>query len=123
MKDHALIGKFMGFWPTEKALQAWIAAKWKPKGHINLKLEPKGFFTTIFNCIQDRNMVLDNNPYFINATELYLRDCIERFNSDKEDLSSTPVWIWLYSLPLEYLVEESLKDIDNGLGEFMKVAK
>lgn len=38
MKDHALIKKFIWFWPTEKALQGWIAVKWKPKGHINLKL-------------------------------------------------------------------------------------
>lgn len=36
MKDHALIGKFIGFWPTEKALQGWITAKWKLKGHITL---------------------------------------------------------------------------------------
>lgn len=36
MKDHALIGKFIGFWPIEKALQGWIAAKWKLKGHMTL---------------------------------------------------------------------------------------
>lgn len=33
------------------------------------------------------------------------------------------VSIWLYSLPLEYWDEESLKDIGNELGEFRKVAK
>ena len=27
MSDHALIGKFLGFWPTEKALHGWIASK------------------------------------------------------------------------------------------------
>lgn len=31
MKDHALIRKFIGFWPEKKALQGWIASKWKPK--------------------------------------------------------------------------------------------
>ena len=36
MKDHALIGKFIGYWPTEKALQGWITSKWKPKGHVTL---------------------------------------------------------------------------------------
>ena len=36
MKDHALISKFMGFWPTEHALRGWIAAKWKPKAHFDL---------------------------------------------------------------------------------------
>jgi len=37
MRDHALIGKFIGLWPTEKFLHSWIAAKWKPKGHITLQ--------------------------------------------------------------------------------------
>jgi len=41
MQDHALIGKFLGFWPTEKALQGWIASKWKPKGQVTLQLGPK----------------------------------------------------------------------------------
>lgn len=85
MKDHALIGKFIGFWPREKALHGWIAAQWKPKGHITLQLGLKGFFTTIFNCIEDRKRVLDGGPYFFNAASLYLRDWIERFNPDKED--------------------------------------
>eukprot|EP00253_Pinus_taeda_P031639 PITA_31639 len=123
MKDHAIIGKCIGFWPTKKALKGWITAKWKPKGHINLKLGPKGFFTTIFNYIEDRNRVLDNGPYFFNTAGHYLQDWIERFNPDKEDLSLAPVWIWLYSLPLEYWDEESLKDIGNRLGEFIKVAE
>jgi len=34
--DHALIGKFIGFWPTERALYGWIVAKWKPKVDVTL---------------------------------------------------------------------------------------
>jgi len=52
MRDHALIGKFIGLWPSEKALHGWIAAKWKPKGDITLQLGPKCFFTAIFNCLE-----------------------------------------------------------------------
>jgi len=102
MKDHALIGKFIGLWPIEKALHGWIIAKWKPKGHITLQLVPMDFFTAVFNCIEDQNRVLDRGPYFFNVASPYLRDWIERFNPDKEDLSLAPVWICLYSLPLEY---------------------
>ena len=123
MRDHALIGKFVGFWPIEKALQGWIAAKWKPKGHVTLQLGPKGFFTVTFICFEDRNRVMDEGPYFFNSAGLYLRDWIERFNPDKEDLSWAPVWIRLYSLPLEYWDEDSLKDIGNALGEFVKIAE
>lgn len=58
LKDHALIGKFIGFWPTWKALHGWIAAKWKPKGHFTLHLGLKGFFTTVFNCIEDHTSLM-----------------------------------------------------------------
>lgn len=91
VKDHVLIRKFIGFWPMEKALQGWIAAKQKPKWHITLQLGPEGFFTQVFNYIEDENRVIDGGPYFFNAVGLYLRDQIERFNSDKEDLSQAPV--------------------------------
>jgi len=67
--------------------------------------------------------VLDGGPYFFNATGLYLRGLVERFNPNKEDLSWALVWIHLYSLPVEYLNEESLQAIGNVLGDFIKVAK
>ena len=123
MKDHTLIGKFIGIWPTEKVLQSWITAKWKPKGDITLQLGAKCFFTVVFICIKDCNRVLDGGPYFLNSAGLYLREWVERFNLDNEDLNWAPVWIRMYSLPLEYWDEESLQDIGNGIGEFVKIAK
>lgn len=123
MRDHALIGKFIGIWPTERALSSWINAKWAPKGHISLHIGPKGFFTVVFNCLEDRTRVVDGGPYFFNAAGLYLRGWIERFDPDKEDLSCAPVWIRLYSLPWEYWEESSLKEIGNKLGEFIKAAE
>ena len=80
-------------------------------------------FTVVFNCIEDCNRVLDGGPYFFNSVGLYLRDWIERFNLDRKDFSWAPVWIRLYSLPLEYRDEESLKYIGNSLGNFIKIAE
>ena len=36
MKERALIGKFVGIWPTEKMLVGWINSTWKPQGHYDL---------------------------------------------------------------------------------------
>lgn len=36
MKDHALIGKFIKLWLTNKVLGSRINAKWNPKGHMTL---------------------------------------------------------------------------------------
>jgi len=123
MTDHALIGKFLGFWPTEKALQEWIASKWKPKGQVTLLLGPKGFFTAIFSCLEDKSRIFEGGPYFFNSSGLFLRDWKPKFNPDTEDLSHAPVWIRMYSLPAEYWKEETLKDIGNSIGVFIKVAE
>ena len=83
MKDHAIIGKFMGFWPTRQALCGWITAKWKPKAHFDLQLGSKGFFTIIFHHIDDKSRVEEGGPYFFNATSLYLCNWMERFSPEK----------------------------------------
>eukprot|EP00253_Pinus_taeda_P025024 PITA_25024 len=83
----------------------------------------KGFFTAIFNFLEDRNRVLDGRPYFFNAAGLFLKGWVERFNLDTVDLSWAPVWIRLYSLPAEYWDEESLKVIGNTQGEFVKITE
>lgn len=88
-----------------------------------MQLGPKGFFTAIFNCLEDRNRGLDDGPYFFNAAGLFLKGWVERFNPDTVDLSWAPVWIRLYSLPAEFWEEESLKVIENTLGEFVKIAE
>jgi len=123
MKDHALIGKFIGIWPNEKALQWWIQTYWKPKGHIDLQLGSKGFFTIIFFNVEDRNRVFEGGPYFFNSAGLYLRYWKEKFNPDKEDLTVAPIWVRLYSLPTEYWLPEILEDIGNTLGNFVKVSE
>eukprot|EP00253_Pinus_taeda_P016416 PITA_16416 len=123
MKDHALIGKFLGFWPTEKSLQGWIASKWKPKGQVTLLLGPKGFSTAIFYCLEDKSRIFEGGPYFFNSSGLFPRDWKPRFNPDTEDLSHAPVWIRMYSLLAQYWKEETLKDIGNSIGVFIKVAE
>jgi hypothetical protein len=57
MQEHALIYKFMRYWPSEKALVWWIKTHWKPKGEVELKLGSKRFFMTIFNLAKYQERV------------------------------------------------------------------
>ena len=123
LKDHALIGKFIGFWPNEKALSWWINTTWKPQGHYDLQLGAKGFFTVVFFNPEDRVRIFDNGPYFFHSAGLYLRIWKDRFNPDTENMTIAPVWLRLYSLPTEYWKEEILTDIGNALGEFVKISE
>jgi hypothetical protein len=99
MKEYALVGKFIGIWSMEKSLPDLIAAKRKSRSHFDLQLGSKGFFTIIFSLLEDRDRILEGDPYFFNSTRLYLRSWIEIFNPDKEDFTWAPVWIRLYSPP------------------------
>jgi len=123
MKDHALITKFVGIWPPEKALVWWVNNTWKAKGGYDLRLGVKCFFTIIFYNMEDKNRVFEGGPYFYNSTCLYLTFWQKRFNPEKEDLSVAPAWLQFYSLPSEFWRPEILEDIGNALGAFVKVAE
>jgi hypothetical protein len=120
MQDHALIGKFLGLWPSERDLIKWIQYWWRPKGHYDLQLGSKGFFTIILHNLEDRNRIFDGGPYFFNSAGLFLRFWTEKFRPEQEDFSHAPVWIRLYSLPQEFWLEEVLAGIGNTIGIYVK---
>lgn len=87
MKDHAIIVKFICTWPNERDLVCWIHQWWKPKGDVDLQLGSKGFFTTIFHSLEDKERIFDNDPYFYGAVGLHMRYWTKTFNPDKEDFT------------------------------------
>lgn len=123
MMEYAIICKFMGIWPMEKALQVWIRNQCKPKGEITLHLGSKGFFTMVFTNLEDKDRVFEGGPYFYAVDGLYMRPWVMNFVLERETFTSVPVWIRLYSLPLDYWLPESLKAIGNKLGHFLKISK
>ena len=79
MKEHAVICKFMGIWPSERALKGWIQAKWNPKGTIELQLGSKEFFTVVFALLEDKDRIFEGGPYFFNSVGLYMTFWKENF--------------------------------------------
>lgn len=102
MKEHTIICKFMGLWPTEKDLYICIRSHWKLKGEIHLHLGSKGFFTVVFVSLEDKDRVFEGGPYFYAVVGLYMRPLTVKFASKHETFTFVPVWIRIYSLPLNY---------------------
>jgi hypothetical protein len=123
MREHALIGKFLGLWPAERDLNKWIKHWWNPKGDYEIQLSSKGFFTIILYNLEDKDRIFENGSYFFNSAGLFLRFWTERFSPDKEDFTMAPVWIRLYSLPQEFWLEEILMGIGNTLGHYVKASE
>ena len=67
--------------------------------------------------------ILEGGPYLFFLAGLYLRLWKERFNSKTEDVMVSPMWIDIFSLLSEYWDLDTLKDIGNTIGEFVKVAE
>jgi hypothetical protein len=65
---------------NRKALSGWVKSQWKVKGHVDLKLGSKGFFTTIFYNMSDQDQVFEESPYFFNSTSLHLHYWIVIFS-------------------------------------------
>jgi len=122
MTEYTVICKFMGMWLTERALHIWIRSHWKPKGEIHLHMGSKGFFTVVFTSLEDKDRVFEGGPYFYAVAGLYMRPWMMNFVPKHETFTLVPVWIKLYSLPLDYWLLEYLKTIGNKLGHFLKIS-
>lgn len=123
MRDHALICKFVGFWPSEKDISKWIQQRWKPKGHIDLKLGAKGFFQVIFSNPEDKGRIFEGGAYLINKVGLFMRHWEHYYNPDKEKMFAAPIWIRLFRLPMEFWNPNILEGIGNTIETFGKVAE
>lgn len=123
MKTYALIWKFMGIWPNEKLLRTWFNYVWKPKGEVDLHLVSKGFFIVLFSNIEGRDRIFEGGPYFLSSVGLYMQPWKENFTPKQETFTSIPLWIKIYSLPLEYWLPKTLEAIGNSLGDFLKLSE
>ena len=93
------------------------------KGDVDLQLGSKGFFTTIFDSLEDRARVFDNGSYYYGSAGFHMCYWTKKFNPDKEDFTCVPIWIRLYSLPQEFWNEEVFSEIGNTLGSYIKAAE
>lgn len=123
MRDHALIYKFVSFWPSQKDLTIWIRQRWKPKGRIDLKLGEKGFSTTIFANLEDKERTFEEVSYFMNNAGLFMRHWEDRYNPDNEKLIAAPICVILLGLPMELWDPNILEGICNSIRTFVKVAE
>lgn len=77
----------------------------------------------VLTNIEDKYKIFEGGPYFFTVARLYMRPWVMNFVPEKETFTSVPVWVRLYSLPLDYWQNESLMAIGNKLGCFVKASK
>jgi len=89
---------------------------------LNYTLEQNVFHCCLYN-LEDKDRVFDGGPYFFASAGFYMRPWKANFVHEKETFTQVPVWIHLFSLPIDYWGLATLKLIGDRLGTFIKASK
>ncbi|GJY49248.1 putative reverse transcriptase domain-containing protein, partial [Tanacetum coccineum] len=73
-------------------------------------------FSFQFSSIDGFDAVLENGPWFIRNNPLILKKWHPDENLLKEDVSTIPVWVKLYGVPITAFSEDGLSAIATKLG-------
>ncbi|GLJ40233.1 hypothetical protein SUGI_0825940 [Cryptomeria japonica] len=75
----------------------------------------------LFEDGKDKNRILNQENWFANNHAIYLQLWSPNFDPIPLAIYSTPVWIRLYNLPIEYWSEDLLENIGRTLGALLEV--
>lgn len=117
-----LIGRFQEHWPSLGDLHKWISEHWEPIVAECVQIYPhaRGFFVVVFQNEVDRNKILGRCQWFWeDSHSLLLKPWHLAFNPNSETFDSTPIWIRLPNLPLQFWFDSCFEAIGNSLGKFL----
>jgi len=121
LAERGLVGQFTGLWPSPHTVQRWVERNWNSmvQGKIAIRFCGRGFFTFLFESVEDRNLIFRNGPYFMDTRGLYLNRWSPDFDPEMDVPSAVPVWVRLPHLPLHCWGDESVKAIGNAVGKYI----
>lgn len=88
-------------------------------GKIAIRFCGRGFFTFLFETVEDRNLIFRNGPYFMDTRGLYLNRWTPDFDPEMDVPNAVPVWVRLPHLPLHCWADESVRAIGNAIGKYV----
>ncbi|KAK4394385.1 hypothetical protein Sango_1909300 [Sesamum angolense] len=102
-----IAGKFPGLQAVRTLSKSWGAS---------FQRHDSGWLVFRFARDDDRQRILPSGPYFVNGRPLLLKAMLDCFKFKEDDISLTPVWAVLPSLPLECWHPNALGKIGSRLG-------
>ena len=76
----------------------------------------------MFSNLEDKEHIFEGEKHFYNNVGLYIHHWKACFNPEKEEFTTSPVWVRLYSLPIDFCIPDILEGIGKALGKFIKVS-
>lgn len=116
-----IIVKVLGWKVPVSVLNKRLRELWKPAGEMLVMDLPRQFFMIRFGVEEAYMTALTRGPWKIFGSYLLTQAWTPEFDPLQDEIATTPVWIRLSNLPVNFYHRSILMGIAKGLGRPVKV--
>lgn len=116
-----MIVKVLGRTVGIAVLQKKLRELWKPSGGMYVVDLPRQFFMVRFEKEEEYLGALTGGPWKAFGSYLMVQAWSAEFDPLKDDIVTTPVWIHLLNIPVNFYHPEIIMGIAKGLGDPLRV--
>ncbi|KAL8158779.1 hypothetical protein V2J09_000316 [Rumex salicifolius] len=116
-----MIFRVLGRSVTIVALDRRLRELWKPRGGMYIVDLPRQYFLVRFDSEEEYESALTGGPWKVFGSYLMTQAWSPDFDPLCDDIVTTPVWVRLTNLPVNFYHRAILKGIASGLGNPVKV--
>ena len=100
--QNTLIGQFLDRMDPSRVLTQRLPALWSHQGCLKVLKLPNGFFLFKFTSVEDPCKAREGSPWKVAGSSLAVTAYIPNFSPHRAFLGTTPLWIRLPGLPLDF---------------------
>ncbi|XP_019257861.1 PREDICTED: uncharacterized protein LOC109236096 [Nicotiana attenuata] len=112
----SLIGYVIGGSPQFKEMLKFVHGVWQFVSTPQVLMHDEGYFIFKFENDEDRDLVLQNEPYTFNNRPMILKVWEPDFQMCKESTKNISVWVNFPGLPIQYWTTKNLGRIASSIG-------
>lgn len=111
-----LIVRVLGRTVSLPVLTKKLKEMWKPRGGMSVIDLPRQFFMIRFELEDEYFMALTGGPWKMFGSYLLVKRWSPEFNPMSDEIVTTPVWVRLMNIPVNFYHKAILLGIAEGLG-------
>lgn len=116
-----MIVKVLGRKVSVAVLSKRLRELWKSEGALFVLDLPRNFFMVRFAVEEEYLAALTGGPWRVFGSYLMVKAWAPEFDPLRDEITTTPVWVRLSNLPVNYYHQSILMGIAKGLGTPIKL--
>lgn len=116
-----MIVKVLGRSVSVAVLNRKLRELWKPVGEMLVMDLPRQFFMIRFGSEEEYMAALTGGPWKVFGSYLLTQAWVPDFDPLRDEIDTTPVWVRISNLPVNFYHRSILMGIAKGLGSPVKV--